>query len=116
MVNYGDLMESLRGTGRTTRMLREAIKIAETGRTVRVIAAHAEHRGQMQSALHDLQPDLHPDVRNHIVFLLGDALPHPIEYMLRLKMVGVKILVDHYTAECASVFLIREMHAYDLEY
>lgn len=44
-------MSSYRGTGRTTKMLLEALRVASTGQTVLVIAANDGHSQQMMSQL-----------------------------------------------------------------
>ena len=105
-----DLLDRLRGTGRTTRMLEQARKLEAEGKAVYIIAANAEQAAHLRHLLRldEGQTSIKvecPAPRTFIwetLTLLG-AWPNCV------------VLVDHYAIESRYTRLLRELHRYDEE-
>lgn len=103
--------EKLRKTGRTTRMLQEAISFAKQGRAVYVIAGSADHRNQLEKRISDLCYGL-----TNLGIKVEYPAPHNFDWdYLRLKGAhpNCVVLIDHHTIERRYAAILHELHRYD---
>lgn len=100
-------MCSLIGTGRTTRMLQEAIQASKEGRAVYVIAATHQHMQQLQKMCG--ADDLF--IKFETLGSLGDF------DFINMRSIGAHpnclFFVDHYTIELHFRKLLDVLHRYD---
>ncbi len=112
-----DPLSHLRGTGRTTRMLRHAHQLAaEDGRAVYVIGATKEHAAQLQHAYDQLfHPEDDPAFRHGISFEDAQKLGGFSWETLSVRGAhpNCVFLVDHYAIEARYSRILQMLHAYD---
>ena len=100
-------MPKSRSTGRTGRMMREAIRLAEAGQDVVVVVAGAKQA-------HDLfvEYDL---ITMPLVHLTTEAVANrDIDWMsMRMKRTGMVLLVDHYVLERRYPKILEMLHRFD---
>lgn len=78
-----------RGTGRTTRMLEEAIRRQKAGENVLVVGANRHHALQMQQQMHETLQGVPP-----VVTWLGSQ-----DFAYKYRGTDYKVLFDHYALE-----------------
>lgn len=100
-----------KGTGRTTRMLEEAIKQAAAGYDVMILAADNRHRDALVLQLHSLNAERVP------------ITVRPISWIRTFDWVSMRIrpldpniitFVDHHAIESHLANALRELHRFDL--
>ena len=103
----------MRATGRTTRMLMDAIQQAKNGHDVCVVAANLEHAGILRQMYCDMVPE--EDVT--LVKFASVAMIENFDWdTLRIKgEPNSKILLDHYTVEAKFEKLLEMYHRYDVD-
>lgn len=98
-------LETLRGTGRTTRMLHHALDLADEGRAVYVIA---DNKGQAAYFKEQL--------RSHPSISVENGAPSNFDWDTR-RLQGAHsncvVLVDHYVIERKYAGLLEMLHRYD---
>ena len=104
--------EGLRRSGRTTRMLQEAIDYAKKGRAVYVIAATHNHAQNLERTLHyyfNITEDL------GIKFETFDSLRTFDEqaFILHGAHPNCVVLIDHYAIERKYYKILEMLHRYD---
>lgn len=101
-------------TGRTTRMLTEAFKLAKEGKAVYVLAANSEHMYYMERMADRL-------------FGSGEASSLGVKFetptslttfdfrTMQLKGAhpNCRTLIDHWTIESEYAIMLKELHRYD---
>lgn len=101
-------LRKLAKTGRTTRMLEHAKKLAREGRTVYVIADNTRDMHQMEITCGE--PKL------GIKFMSVTSVPGYFDWE-RMRAVGMKegaiVLVDHHAIEDKFSKVLEMLHAYD---
>lgn len=103
-----------RQTGRTTRMLTEAFKLAKEGKAVYVLAANSEHMYQMERMADRLFGSGEASV-------LGVKFETPASLttfdfrtmQLRGAHPNCRILIDHWTIESEFAEMLSELHRFD---
>ena len=110
-----------RHSGRTTRMLREAIRLAEQRGYVFVICADTNHRAMLREMVREMVKC--ESAGEHKVYLNGggqisfehimDPLFDPWGMRMRGAHPSCVTLVDHYAIESAYGHLFIEMHRWD---
>ena len=97
-------LESLRASGRTTRMLAEAKRQADSGKEVWVITATAREAVRMRATLND--PRIHFESSHQSMFDWDT---------LRLAGIGGEavVLVDHWAIENKYRRLLEMLHRFD---
>ena len=105
------MMKDLHRTGRTTRLLIDAIKYARDGEAVYVIAANRREQGRLIVLLQDMTNDLDA---------LGIKVETPMSvdldwdsFTLRGAHPNCRVLVDHFTIEHWFSTLLSQLHRYD---
>lgn len=99
-------MENLRGTGRTHRMIQEAIRLAREGRAVYVIAADQSHRKLLESQI--------PDGLGISVETPGTTGNFDWQRMeLRGAHENCVVLADHYAIESNWPRMLEMLHRFD---
>jgi hypothetical protein len=96
-----------RGTGRTARMLEEAVRQAEAGRAVYVLAADVSHARELAKRV-----PLDLGIKFETVRSLGSALD-PQALRLQGTHPNCVLLVDHHAIERGWARVIREYHRFD---
>lgn len=97
-----------RQSGRTTRMLAEAGRLAKDGRAVYVIAANEVERRRLQSMLPNDSP----------VKVETGSSPGNFDWdqlALRGAHPNCEVLVDHYAIEMRYSRILNELHRYDAQ-
>lgn len=84
------LDETRRGTGRTTRMLEEARRLADEGKAVYVVAANGEYASRFKEIL---------NTRSIVVLSMMDGAFSWRDCGVRDAHPGSVVLIDHYAAE-----------------
>ncbi|WP_291015315.1 hypothetical protein [Hydrogenophaga sp.] len=104
-------MKDLRRTGRTTRMLIDAVSCAREGKAVYVIAANRQEQGRLQRLLWELTDDQ---------LCHGIKVETPSSVGLdwnSFTLIGAHpncvVLVDHFTIERLFATQLHELHRYD---
>lgn len=103
-------LPDLSRTGRTTRMLGEAKRLARAGRAVYVIAASHVHAKQLESTLST--DDLELGIKFETAESPGNFQWEPYPH-LRGAHPNCVVLVDHYAIECKFAWILRELHFWD---
>lgn len=101
--------DALRGTGRTTRMLEDAKKLARHGRAVYVICASRSHAGELERALGEEGRKL--GIKCETPSELGNFDWTTLS--LRYANKNCVVLVDHYTIEYHFGMALEMLHRYD---
>jgi hypothetical protein len=105
--------DKLRGTGRTTRMIKEAIRLSGKGHAVTVIGHDWQHARMLQSMLDSLDPSGSYDIKIE----RADDLPQ-FDWRL-LKASGAapneRFLVDHWTIESRYRVMLEMLRQFDSE-
>lgn len=105
----------MKATGRTTRLLEEAVALAKQGKAVYVVAADTHHIVNMEAML--------------CMMVGGDPTPLGIKFetphslgnfdwmsmKLQYSHPNCRVLVDHFTIEATFAAMFRELHKYDLK-
>lgn len=103
-----DVLRPLQGSGRTIRMLREAVELAEQGRAVYVVAANSFHATLLRNILgKDKAQEL------GIKF---EGCPHDFDWetlRVRGSHPNCVFLVDHHTIEEKFQRILEVLHMYD---
>lgn len=101
-------------TGRTTRMLNEALRLAREGRAVYVLAANCHHvytLERMSDQLFGNGEASSLGIKFEVAHSLSDF---DFETMtLRGAHPKCVVLVDHYTIECIYAKMLAELHRFD---
>lgn len=102
-------LNSLKGTGRTTRMLKEAQKLSSEGRAVYIVAATPAHAQQLQNQLDNAGRPNH-GIKCETDYDLGFNWE-------RLSVRGAHpnavFLIDHGAIESHFGALLHELHRFD---
>lgn len=110
--------DKLRGTGRTTRMLRRAVDLAIAGKQVLVVVDHGMSRKVTYLLSEDLEQRASASVAEKIkirpVSILRDLLDTHAELSIR-GMRGTVVLIDHHVIEERYRALWRMMHEFDAD-
>jgi hypothetical protein len=107
--------DNLRQTGRTTRLLKEAYRLASEGRAVYVLACRHDYALKMECEF-DSMFGPGESRRMGIKFESPDGLPN---FDFRTMTLGrgahpnCCVLVDHYTIELHYARLLQELHRFD---
>lgn len=101
-------LDQLRGTGRTTRMLAEAVAQAERGRQVIIVAANTRQAKEFGRQLTGCP------VRGRIL-LTAPPMAGMDWHSMRPRFAAINdiVLIDHYAIESTWNQLVTELHAYD---
>jgi hypothetical protein len=105
-------MNSLIGTGRTTRMLQEAKRLAESGRAVYVIAATVKDANRLGKQFQELaEKDL------GVKF---ESCSIPNFNWESMKLIGAHpscvVLVDHFAIEKKYANILNMLHKFDKKF
>jgi hypothetical protein len=105
--------DKLRSTGRTTRMLQEAIRLSEQRHAVYVISASTYHREMLQIKLDSLNPPEYHGIKIEV----ADALPTFDWKRMCLKGAhpNCRVLVDHWVIESQYSEMLKMLHQFDAE-
>ena len=108
------IIVSYRSTGKTTRMLQEAIQAAKSGLSVVIVANDEKHRGQLRMAIRDLIPyTFIPDPRLCIMLIKDCHISHErFDVHIRGGKKPDIILFDHYTLETTFRRLLNATFEY----
>ena len=104
-----DHTSSLRGTGRTTRMLAEAKTLARSGRAVYIIAANRQHAILLERALGNERIELGIKVE-------PPSSPGNFDWesmRLRGAHPNCVVLADHYAIETHFAKVLEMLHRFD---
>lgn len=116
------MYEKLRQTGRTTRMLKEALLLAEKGKTVYVICALHSNCGLFSRQVARDLKDAVLSEDGRVVLKSGGricfmAQHNPLWNWDAWRVMGVgadaEILVDHYAIESRYSKALEELHRFD---
>ena len=101
-------------TGRTTRMLTEAFKLAKEGKAVYVLAANHEHMYYMERVADRLFGSGEAS-RLGVKFETPASLTTFDFQTMRLKGAhpNCRTLIDHWTIESEYAIMLKELHRYD---
>lgn len=103
-------LESLKGTGRTTRMLQEAIKLSEQGRAVYVVAVSHPHAARLQHVLDEMAGRANHGIKVETAQALGFSWE-------QLRVPGAHdncvFLIDHGAIEWQFSRVLAELHRFD---
>lgn len=100
-------LQKLRGTGRTTRMLEHAKKLAREGRAVYVIADNTEDARRLQ--MHCGEPSL--GIKFETPLTLGNFDWEQMR--IRGAHPNCVVIVDHHAIEDRFARVLAMLHAYD---
>jgi len=105
--------ETKRGTGRTTRMLEEAIKQAEAGRAVYVVGAKANHVWALEEAVKDIcgKSASSLGIKFETAHTVGNFDWKTLT--LRGAHPNCVVLVDHYAIEAEFARMLEMLHRFD---
>src|SRR5690348_10125997 len=108
---YGkvDTMLTLRGTGRTTRMLESAALIARDGKPVYILVYGSNHRRYLQACCDSVYPDAGIKVETEETVGRFDWDTFRFDGM---PSNGV-VLVDHFLIESKFPLLVQALHGWD---
>lgn len=103
-------MKDLKHTGRTTRMLEEAKRLASLGRAVYVVAADEAHAAILKAALP-------PKAETGISVETPESLGNFDWHYMRLMRAhpNCVVLVDHYTIESRFALMLNMLHRFDAD-
>jgi len=103
-----------RQTGRTTRMLTEAFKLAKEGKAVYVLAANSEHMYYMERMANRLFGSGEASVSG-VKFETPASLTTFDFRTMQLKGAhpNCRTLIDHWTIESEYAIMLKELHRYD---
>ena len=101
-------------TGRTTRMLTEAFKLAKEGKAVYVLAANSEHMYYMERMADRLFGSAEAS-RLGVKFETPASLTTFDFQTMQLKGAhpNCRILIDHWTIESEYARMLSELHRFD---
>lgn len=103
-------LESLKRTGRTTRMLQEALQLAEQGRAVYVVAVSHPHAAQLQHAIDEAAGRTNHGIKIETAQALGFS-------WAQLRVPGSHancvFLIDHAAIEWTFSRVLAELHRFD---
>jgi hypothetical protein len=108
-------LDNPRRTGRTTRLLKEAYRLASNGRAVYVLACRHDYALKMECDFDDMYGK-EESIRLGIKFESPSGLPN---FDFRTMTLGggahpnCCVLVDHYTIELHYARLLQELHRFD---
>ena len=107
-------LDNLRRTGRTTRMLKEAYRLASEGRAVYVLACRHNDALKMECDFDDMYGK-GESLRLGIKFESPVSLPDFDFSTMRLRGAHPNccVLVDHYTIEFHYARILQELHRFD---
>jgi len=102
----------MRGTGKTTRMLNDAICAAKQGRAVYVLAANKSHANILESRCSELEPKYK---ELGIKFETPESLGHFDWAYMRLPGAHPRclFLADHFAIEHHFSQMLEMLHRYD---
>lgn len=103
------MMKNLRATGRTTRMLEDAINQAKNGRAVYVIAANTNQMRSLEILGGKEAREL--GVKFETVGTLGNFDWHTMRIAGAHK--NCLVIVDHYAIEHEFASILEMLHRYD---
>jgi hypothetical protein len=107
------MIDRLRQTGRTTRMLEHARKLANDGKAVYVIASSEHHARQLSLAIGG-DGRIGVDIRGIKIETPTSCGNFDWETLsLRGAHPNCVVLVDHHTIEMQFAHILEAMHAYD---
>jgi hypothetical protein len=103
-------LETLRNTGRTTRMLQRAIALDKQGRAVYIVASNDRHAKALNEQLAGL------DTENTIKVETANSLANFDWETMSLKRAhpNCVVLVDHWAIQQRFEVMLQELHRYDL--
>src|SRR5690554_3869400 len=106
-------MKSLRGTGRTTRMVQDAVEQARNGRAVYIICADPYHKQEIDHIVNNFI--LSKTEKSNIKLETPESVGNfSFETMsLRGAHSNCRVFVDHYTIERRFRLMLEELHRYD---
>jgi hypothetical protein len=104
-------MKDLHRTGRTTRLLIDAVSYANKGEAVYVIAANSAERNRLLRLLWDMVDD-------QLCLGIKVETPSSVDldwdsFTLRGAHPNCRVLVDHFTIEHWFSTLLSQLHRYD---
>jgi hypothetical protein len=104
-------VDKQRRTGRTTRMLEEAIRLSSKGHAVYVMGRDPRHAEELQLALEDLNPPEYHGIKFETV----ESLPHFDWRRMCLARAhpNCRVLVDHWVIESRYAALLEILHQFD---
>jgi hypothetical protein len=104
-------IDTLCRTGRTTRMLQEAIRLSNKGHAVYVVGADSRHAKLLQIALDTLSPPLDHGIK------FEDAERFPSLDWNTMRMLrahpNCRVLVDHWVIESRYAAMLEMLHRFD---
>lgn len=109
---YATLMNALRATGRTQRMLAKALEHHRAGYNVCVVGANLVHCNELVHHIKKIAGGVNPGVA---VVTMGH-LPHDPQQMMALgdgASPYAKYFIDHYAIEQHYRRILDELHRYD---
>lgn len=100
-----------KGTGRTTRMLEEALRLSSEGRAVYVVADNRAHAKTIEAQLAALSPPEHHGIKVED----GNRFPELDWVTMTMPRAhpNCAVLVDHYAVERRIVLMLQMMHRFD---
>ena len=103
--------ETLRGSGRTTRMLEHAAELAKEGRAVYVVLASEGHRKIVEKMF----KSMHGEDTLGVKFEVADMLPELDWNTLTFRGAhpNTVVLVDHFVIERRYSHILDMLHRYD---
>ncbi len=101
--------DQLRGTGRTTRMIKEAKRLADEGRSVYIIVDSKSQQQDFRSLIGDDHRGIHVEVPTGLNNFDWESL------RLRGAHPNCVVLVDHYVIERRFAAILKMLHRFDLD-
>ena len=110
-VDSSDWLGAFRQTGRTTRMLEEAKRLNDEGRSVYVVAAWSQDRNRLEIEFGSKYGTQHG-----VKFETPKSLRNLDWSTMRLKGANPNciVLVDHHAIERKYAVILKMLHAFDL--
>lgn len=104
-------LEALRGSGRTTRMLKEALRLNSKGYAVYVVGATAAHARDLERSLFNLNPSEGHGIK-------FESAESQLEFDWRLmrrpgSAPNARFLVDHWAIEYRYADMLEMLHRFD---
>ena len=108
-----------RGTGRTTRMLKHGVELANSGKKVVIVAHNTEHKRQLMRVYWDMakEYDMVDRIMNNTHFWYTDSYVFVWHSGMKPKLQGMDpesiVLVDHYAIANYFKDIFDEYHRFD---
>ncbi len=100
----------LRGTGRTSRMIENAIEETDKGRAVYVVTASLQERNRIKGLFMDRG---YPNMKVETAETLGSLDWRDLSLMGAHP--NCLVVVDHYAIESKFAPMLKELHRYDAD-